>query len=82
MKKKAPGTARGRTERNQRLAAFSVRQHRIGSQRRGGDGTQNRFFCENTEKILRKKEDDNGGDGNENVKDQNTNTKEQKKPRE
>lgn len=50
-------------ERNQYLAASSVRQHRIGSQRRDGDGTQNRFFCENTEKILRKKEDDNGGDG-------------------
>ena len=31
-------------ERNQYLAASSVRQHRIGSQRRGGDGTRNRFF--------------------------------------
>ena len=69
-------------ERNQYLAASSVRQHRIGSQRRGGDGTQNRFFCENTEKILRKKEDDNGGsDGNENVKEQCANTNEQHKPR-
>ncbi len=50
-------------ERNQYLAASSVRQHRSECHQYGGNGTQNRFFCENTEKILRKKEDDNGGDG-------------------
>lgn len=50
-------------ERNQYLAAFSVRRYRSGRQRRGGDGTRDRFFCENTEKILRKKEEDNGGYG-------------------
>ncbi len=69
-------------ERNQYLAASSVRQHRIGSQNYGGNGTQNRFFYENTGKILRKKEDNSGGgNGNENVKEQSANTNEQKKSR-
>ena len=69
-------------ERNQYLPAFSVCQYRSGSQNYGGNGTQNRFFYENTGKILRKKEDNSGGsDGNENVKEQCANTKEQKKSR-
>lgn len=50
-------------ERNQYLPAFSVCQYRSGSQNYGGNGTQNRFFYENTGKILRKKEDNSGGDG-------------------
>lgn len=69
-------------KRNQYLPAFSVCQYRSGSQNYGGNGTQNRFFYENTGKILRKKEDNSGGgNGNENVKEQSANTNEQHKPR-